>query len=179
MYLDYRIERIHSCKRKDIFQSREKLFFRRVSENLIFAYDDEQFFALNTLVVVNGKRNSALELKYLLALLNSRLMNYLYKRKFKSTKRVFSEIQARTVLQLPVPCVESADQAPLVSLVNRILASKRRSPEADTRIWETEIDQLVYKLYGLTRQDISAVEATAVNHTARSSTPLEESPASL
>ena len=67
----------------------------------MFAYDDKQHFALNTLVVVNLKDSSPLKLKCLLAILNSRLMDYLYKGKFKSTKTVFSEIQARTVRQLP------------------------------------------------------------------------------
>jgi type I restriction-modification system DNA methylase subunit len=163
VYLDYKLERIHSCKRKDIFESPEKLFFRRVSENLIFAYDDEQFFALNTLVVVNARNHSQIVIKYLLALLNSKLMNYLYRRKFKSTKTVFSEIQARTVRQLPIPFVGSSTQAPLISLVERILAKKRNNPEADTMVLEQEIDCLVYSLYNLTNEEIAIVESSVGN----------------
>ena len=136
-------------------------------------------FALNTLVVVNAKKHSPLQLKYLLALLNSRLMNYLYKGKFKSTKTVFSEIQARTVLQLPIPCVESPLQSPLISLVDRILLAKQRNPGADTATWEGEIDSLVYDLYDLTQEDIATVEAGAGTRAARSSSGLEESADSL
>jgi adenine-specific DNA-methyltransferase len=47
VYLEHDESKIHSCKGKDIFLTREKLFFRRVSENLMFAFDDQQFFALN------------------------------------------------------------------------------------------------------------------------------------
>lgn len=101
-YLDYEVDRIHSCKRKDIFESAEKLFFRRVSERLIFAYDDEQYFALNTLIVVNLKPGVTVPIKALLAVLNSTLMNYYYASKYKSTKKVFSEIQTRTVKLLPI-----------------------------------------------------------------------------
>jgi type I restriction-modification system DNA methylase subunit len=158
VYLDYKLARIHSCKRKDIFESSEKLFFRRVSETLIFAYDDKQYFALNTLVVVNLKSSASLSLKYLLALLNSRLMNYLYRGRFKSTKRVFSEIQANTVKQLPVPVVDARRQAPLQSLVDAILAAKRRNLEANTTALEREIDRLVYDLYDLTPAEIRLVE---------------------
>ena len=159
VYLDYKLERIHSCKRMDIFQSKEKLFFRRVGQSLMFAYDDEQYFALNTLVAVNARKNSPLHLKYLLALLNSRLMDYVYKGKFKSTKTVFSEIQARTVIQLPVPCAERSQQAPLISLVDSILSAKQRDPNADTTLLEKKIDSRVYEIYGLTQKEIATIEA--------------------
>lgn len=158
VFLDYNLNRIHSCKRKDIFQSAEKLFFRRVSENLIFAYDDNQYFALNTLVVVNLKKSSPLPLKYLLALLNSRIMNYVYRRKFKSTKTVFSEIQARTVSQLPISQPKLSIQLDLVRRVENILSVKKHAPSADTTELEREIDQVVYRIYGLTADEIKIVE---------------------
>ncbi len=161
VYLDYKLNRIHSCKRKDVFQSSEKLFFRRVSENLIFAYDDEQYFALNTLVVVNLKKDSSVKLKSLLAILNSRLMNYVYRGKFKSTKKVFSEIQARTVGSLPIPNLDSRNQQPLIMLVDKILAATKFDPQTDTRAFEAQIDQMVYELYGLTEEEIGIVEGKA------------------
>jgi len=87
VWLDYDLDRIHSCKRKDIFESAEKLMFRRVSSSLIFTYDDEQFYALNTLVIVNKKDlDKGPNLKFILGLMNSKLMNYVYSNKFKSTK---------------------------------------------------------------------------------------------
>ncbi|HEY4511639.1 MAG TPA: TaqI-like C-terminal specificity domain-containing protein [Candidatus Paceibacterota bacterium] len=101
-YLEYDLSRIHSCKTKDIFLQ-PKLLFRRVSSNLIFTYDDSDYFALNTLVVITPKEDSKTDLKALLAILNSALINYYYVNKYKSTKKVFSEIQARTVGLLPIP----------------------------------------------------------------------------
>jgi len=77
IYLDYNVNRIHSCKRKDIFDTNEKLLFRRVSSSLIFAYDDQKYFALNTIVVINAK-NRDVDLKFLLGVLNSKLLNYYY-----------------------------------------------------------------------------------------------------
>jgi hypothetical protein len=38
------------------------------------------------------------------------------------------------------------------------LAAKKRNPEADVSALEGEIDQLVYKLYGLTKEEIAVVE---------------------
>ena len=86
VWLDYDLDRIHSCKRKDIFESKRKLMFRRVSSTLIFTYDDEQFYALNTIVVVNMKDKDP-DLKFILALMNSKLMNYVYSKNSNQLKR--------------------------------------------------------------------------------------------
>lgn len=101
-FLDYDVDKIHSCKRRDIFESPEKLFFRRVSSTLVFSYDNEQYFALNTLIVLNSKKDCPYSLKALLGVLNSKLMNHFYVNKYKSTKKVFSEIQASTIKLLPI-----------------------------------------------------------------------------
>jgi len=39
-----------------------------------------------------------------------------------------------------------------------ILTDKKSNPQADTTALETEIDQLVYGLYGLTDEEIAIVE---------------------
>jgi len=49
-------------------------------------------------------------------------------------------------------------QAPIVALVDRILAAKRADPSTDVSAWEREIDALVYQLYGLTAEEIAVVE---------------------
>ncbi len=155
-FLNYDINKIHSCKRKDIFQTKEKLFFRRVSKNLIFAYDDKQYFGLNTLVVVTARDKCPVNLKYLLGLLNSKLINYIYENKFKSTKTVFSEIQARTVGLLPI-VVSSQDE--VVKTVEEIIKIKNSNPEADTSFLETKIDRVVYNIYDLSEQEINIIES--------------------
>ena len=159
-YLDYSLDRIHSCKTKTIFETKEKLFFRRVSANLMFTYDDEKHFALNTLVVVNIKegKKEEVQLKYLLAVLNSSLMQHIYKHKFKSTKTVFSEIQAKSVGLLPIKSILLEGQDVFSNKVNQILSLKKSNPESDTTKLEAEIDQMVYNLYGLTAEEIAVIE---------------------
>ena len=84
-------------------------------------------------------------------------MNYIYKNKFKSTKTVFSEIQARSVGELPIKN-DMVHKAEIVNLVDRILSAKKANPLADTTAEEREIDRLVYDLYGLTEDEIAIVE---------------------
>ena len=45
-------------------------------------------------------------------------------------------------------------------IANKILSIKKANPTADTTILETEIDALVYQLYGLTEEEIKLVEAS-------------------
>ncbi|HLW08646.1 MAG TPA: TaqI-like C-terminal specificity domain-containing protein [Marinilabiliaceae bacterium] len=157
VWLDYDLNRIHSCKRKDIFESTEKLMFRRVSSSLIFTYDNEQFYALNTLVIVNKKdSDKGPDLKFILGLMNSKLMNYVYSNKFKSTKTVFSEIQARSVKELPIPNLSDSQESDIVTLSEKIIALKKINSE--TTDLENEIDQLVYQLFDLTESEIEIIE---------------------
>lgn len=156
VYLDYNIDRIHSCKTRTIFEADEKLLFRRVSSSLIFAYDNQQFYALNTIVVVTQKNHANVSLKYLLALLNSKLLNFIYVSEYKSTKKVFSEIQARSVGELPIKLISPEEQSIFIAIVDRIINEKKGNN--DTSMGEREIDRLVYHLYGLTYDEVLIVD---------------------
>lgn len=150
-YLEHDLDRIHSCKRKDIFESKEKLFFRRVSSNLIFTFDNEQYFALNTIVVVNLREKVIIPLKALLAILNSKLLNYYYTNKYKSTKTVFSEIQARTVKLLPIPNILENESNYLLEKADQMLSLNKELQEISSKFHRTlerkfELETLPKKL---------------------------------
>ncbi|MEJ2499423.1 MAG: TaqI-like C-terminal specificity domain-containing protein [Sulfurovaceae bacterium] len=123
----------------------------------MFTYDDEQFFSLNTLVVVNLKQTEKrFYIKFILAVMNSKLMNYYYTTVYKSTKKVFSEIQANTVGLLPIPTIDKNNQKPLITLVDTIIKLKKEGK--DTAELEAQIDAMVYELYGLTDEEVKVVE---------------------
>ena len=50
------------------------------------------------------------------------------------------------IRNIPIP--EPADPKPIETLVNKILAAKRRDAQEDTSVLEREIDAQVYALYG-------------------------------
>jgi len=166
-YLRYDLEAIHSCKREDIFLSRKKIFFRRVSSSLIATIDERQFYALNTLVAINLNPDADRELELILGLFNSKLWNFYYTTFLKSTKKVFSEIQARSVAQLPLPRPNKALDTEIVRLVRMLLdlmpqVEKKNVPEqVKRRIAHTEdkINEAVYALYSLNKQEVEMVEA--------------------
>ena len=174
-YLKYDVKAIHSCKREDIFQSKEKIFFRRVSSSLIATLDSQQFYALNTLIVVNKNSNTECNIKYILAVFNSKLINFYYTKFLKSTKKVFSEIQARQIGQIPFRDInlknktEKADHDEIVKNVDSLLKlnEEKQGAKLQSKIdqlqthidhCEEKINEIVYHLYGLTGEEIKIVE---------------------
>ncbi len=70
--------------------------------------------------------------------------------------RAFSDFMQR------IPVVRPLDPRHVRSRVDEILAAKGNDPAADVSALENEIDQLVYQLYGLTKEEIAVIEeATA------------------
>jgi hypothetical protein len=177
-YFKFDVTKIHSCKREDIFLLSEKIFFRRVGDRLIGSIDTRKKFALNTLVVMSPKANCPCNLRFVLALFNSKLLNFYYVNFLKSSKKVFSEIQAHQVEQLPFPptdfshAAEKARHDRMVTLVNSMLglhkqltaaksAAQKAIMQRQIDATDAEIDRLVYDLYGLTAEEIALVEAAS------------------
>ncbi|MFC1460968.1 Eco57I restriction-modification methylase domain-containing protein [Verrucomicrobiota bacterium] len=101
------------------------------------------------------------DLRFILALLNSRVTSwYAYRFVFGNAIRTM-HFDNYYIGKLPMPKATPSEQAPLICLVDRILAAKKGDRVADTSALEQEIDQLVYKLYGLTPEEIKIVEGRA------------------
>jgi hypothetical protein len=96
--------------------------------------------------------------KLILALLNSKALDFYYKKKFSTKKEeVFPEIQTYLYEQLPIPN-PSYIQDIITDLVDTILATKQHNPQADTSELETQIDILVYLLYKLTYDEVKIID---------------------
>lgn len=63
--------------------------------------------------------------------------------------------------QIPVALPNKKVADSVVKLVDEILAIKKQDPSADTSALERETDQMVYKLYGLTEEEIKIVEGNS------------------
>ena len=103
--------------------------------------------SVNYCLFTEGKINT----KYALALLNSKLLNYIFK--LQSTN---SNVNGYEVDNLPIAI--SADPQKYIDLVCSILFAKRQIPNADTSIEEQTIDKMVYKLYGLSYDEVLVVD---------------------
>jgi hypothetical protein len=92
------------------------------------------------------------------ALLNSRLMFFVFEEIAYSRGGKFFEFKKVFVEQLPIVKADKVVRRKLEALVDQIQAAKAANPAADVAAIESEIDQLVYQLYGLTKEEIKIVE---------------------
>lgn len=149
-----------ACPRsKDIFEQ-PKLLIREAGAEITATYDDCNYYIMSSLynaILINKEYS----LKFILGLLNSKLFQYLmYKLTFEKTKGAFTKAKIYHYYELPVKKCISTEQNNIIEKVDRIISIKSTNPSADTTVLESQIDRLVYELYGLTEEEIKIVEGT-------------------
>jgi site-specific DNA-methyltransferase (adenine-specific) len=60
--------------------------------------------------------------------------------------------------QVPIPYPTESQEMEVSTLVDAIISQKEQSPHSDISKLEKQIDQLVYKLYDLTEEEIGIIE---------------------
>lgn len=107
----------------------------------------------NTIITKNE-----FDYKYISALLNSTFVSwYTYKFIYCSAIRTM-HFDNYYVGKIPIPKISCHDQHPVIALVDQILYTKQKDSDVDTSVLERQIDQMVYKLSGLTPEEIAIVE---------------------
>ena len=142
----------------------ERLLMRQTDDDLIVAYHSEaksgRFYTDNTLHTILPKSQKT-NLKYFLALFNSRLLNFVYHAISQEQGKSQAQVKIGVVKKLPVVVPAEEEQRPIIALVDDILAAKAADADADTAEKQKEIDKQVYALYNLTQEEIALVEAAA------------------
>jgi adenine-specific DNA-methyltransferase len=96
--------------------------------------------------------------RYLLAILNSKLVSYLMNLWSISRRGGYLEYKVQYMEKIPIKNISLDEQEPFIELVNKIYLNIEVSKNTDTSILEAEIDKMVYELYGLTEEEIRIVE---------------------
>jgi hypothetical protein len=91
-----------------------------------------------------------------LAVLNSKLLKYYFDFIGVMTAGGAYTLKHATIQQLPVKIAK--DTMPTNVLVDQILTAKAADPKANTAELEKKVDALVYRLYGLTYDEVKIIE---------------------
>ena len=100
------------------------------------------------------KLSQTVDLRYLLGVMNSKYASILLTNLRGGDYHIYPE----HIRNIPIPSATVKQQQPIIALVDKILAAKKADSQADTSAWEAEIDFLVYKLYGLTYDEVLVVD---------------------
>lgn len=126
---------------KNMIFSKEKLFYKFISDKLVFAYDNSGSMSLNSANVLIPDI-PGYPIEAVAAILNSELINFIYKKRFSSLKVLRSYLE-----MLPFP--KNPDRSLIDQLKDKVKLISASSVEKTAL--KDEINSLIYKLYGVER----------------------------
>jgi type I restriction-modification system DNA methylase subunit len=156
-----------------IFEAPEKIICRQTGDRIICTLIDNKFICRNNLHIILPK-DCDYSLKYILGILNSSFCDFCYRAINPEKGEALAEIKKQHLGQLPIRTIdftnpaEKAQHDKLVALVEKMLELQKKHHDAkmgrDKELYErqikvvdTQIDRLVYELYGL-MEEVKVVE---------------------
>ena len=136
----------------------ERIIIREIpaKNRLIASYTDVNYTVKNTAHIFLPINN--ISAKYIVALLNSKLMGFYFVNKFSERDGVFPKAKIGQCRLLPIKLCDEEKQNVIIGIVNEIINIKETEPTKDIKHLEKELDQMVYELYGLSEEEIKIVE---------------------
>ena len=128
----------------------EKLIVAGMTKEIEAVYDKGEYLAgKSTQLILEKDKN--ISLKYILSLINSKLLVFFFKKMFNSLSMSggFFTIGKEQLSNLPI--IIDKNQKRYIELVDEIIELKKLNK--DTQDLEEKIDEMVYDLYGLTKDE--------------------------
>ena len=138
------------------FQKSPKIFYRQTSNKIIATIDIAKQSCDKTVHIIVNKIENTFDLKYALAILNSKLIDYYFNSYKGEAGRAFAQVKTIDVKNLPFFNANMDTQQLFIDKVNAIITAKQN--HIDTSQLEAEVDAMVYALYGLTDDEIKLIE---------------------
>jgi len=133
----YKQSELHDPAREDNFLQPKKLLFRRLGCQPIATIDESQFYVLDTLYTGISLIDK-LDLKYLLALINSKLIKYYYQKSIPIKGRTFPEARIFDLNEIPIKIAPSKIKKNIIRLVDKILQINKKIAEINNVVDKCE-----------------------------------------
>ena len=165
-----KIKQAAAPKESKVFEAAEKLLVRMISGGkIIIAYDNKRYYLLQDNIILPTDKYS---IKYLLAILNSKITEFVVR---NATSNI--AITQSLLNNLPIYKINFSDKKEkekydkLVNLADKMLKLNKELQEIpdNSNNWysikseiektDQKIDEEVYKLYELTKEEIKIVES--------------------
>ena len=145
---------------KEAFARKDKIIWRQTAPYPIATIDTNNIWFRNTIQCawVREEYSNKISMLAFLAIINSSYIRFLYNKFVQESGRVFPQVKLTHLKKLPIVLPEKQQGKALAELAEKIVNAKRNDPTTDTSLLESEIDRLVYQLYGLTEEEIAIIE---------------------
>ncbi len=132
--------------------SQTKIILGRFMNKATFAFDRDAFFHNDALYMIAGTN------EYVVAILNSSTSWWFLSQICTDLQNGYLQAFSENLFQIPMAVTTLDKQLPIIKLANRILTAKHADPSANVSAIEAEINEHVYRLYGLTKDEIKIIE---------------------
>lgn len=130
-----------------------KVLVRDTGDVLEAAFDAGNCYVKDVLILI-AKPRIDYPLQAITALLNSLAVRFFYETTYQTI-----HVQQNELASIPIPPATAADKARLSQLAEACAAAAQRGDEATLAVHEAEIDQIVYRLFDLTPDEIALIES--------------------
>ncbi len=160
---------ISSNLQKEILRL-EKVLLPRTVLDLKASYDSGTAFIMDRIYYLTTHQN--INLKLITAILNSKLINFYYKLNFSTTHvgGGYLDLRGTQINTIPIKLPSKDQESRIISLVDQMLSLQKKFHETSLSGGEKErleqqiknldyeIDQEVYKIYGITKEEQKIID---------------------
>lgn len=136
-------------------KKKEKILLRKTGATLIAAYDNTGVVPEQSLYFLYDI-DKTVRPKYLLALINSRLMSWYYQNELVTNANSTPQLKNYDLDSLPILLTELQTQDTVCAIVEKLLSIN--IPQTTVKTSEQKLDEIIYELYMLTPEEIDIVE---------------------
>lgn len=148
-YICFAPDKFQQVAPLEIYRAKEKLLYRFIAEVPVFTYDNHQTLSLNSCNILIPQIDG-MNIKYVMAVLNSRAAAYYLYKKYNSVKLLKSHIES-----LPIPMVGAEKQNDIIKKVDRIMNSTK-----DIGVLYEDLDSDIMELYGLNAKQSNIIRTS-------------------
>jgi adenine-specific DNA-methyltransferase len=139
---------------------KQKIFTPDIAPSPRFSFDEEGVYTFTGGVAggygIVPKKN--FDYKFLLAILNSKVAFWFIRKVSTQMRGGWYSFESRYIKNIPIPVPSDIQRTQIELLVTQILKEKKEFFSTGTTVHESEMERLVYELYGLTEEEIKIVE---------------------
>lgn len=133
------------------YRAPEKLLYRFICNQPVFAYDNRQTLSLNSCNILIPAIDG-LNIKYIMAILNSGVSRFFFRKMFHSVKILRSHLE-----RLPIPQIEEDAQKPVIDMVNALLGTS--DPSSIHALYDA-LDLIIADLYHISEDEYKIIKAS-------------------
>lgn len=143
-YIKFDKEKLQQVAPERFYRAKEKIVYKFISKNLVFAYDNTGSLCLNSAnILIPDTRY--LSVKCIVAFLNSDVIQFFYSKKFNELK-----VLRGNLLKIPLPKLDNKSQDKVSSYVDSILLGNRNNIE--------ELNNYLFNFYKFDENEIKYIK---------------------